>query len=320
MTRTKKAKARRPERARRERAENRAFFLTLGVGALAVAAAVAVLWLAGALGEEPEFRSLAPDDPGPIHVHGLGIDPADGTLFVATHTGLYRIERGQREAKRVGDRRQDTMGFTVAGPNRFLGSGHPDVREARERDLPALLGLIESRDSGRTWQPISLAGEADFHVLRFSGRHVYGFDASNGRLMVSADRGRTWNERTTPGQVIDVAVDPDDSKHVIASATGELAQGLYESRDAAGTWRLLGGPAGLLGWPRPRSLYVVDVSGQVFVRPAGGNALRHLGEIGGEPAALLAHTVDELYVALHDGTIKRSSDGGKTWTVRSTPG
>ena len=28
---------------------------------------------------------------------------------------------------------------------------------------------------------------------------------------------------------------------------------------------------------------------------------------------------DELSVALHDGTIKRSIDGGATWTVRSTP-
>jgi hypothetical protein len=27
----------------------------------------------------------------------------------------------------------------------------------------------------------------------------------------------------------------------------------------------------------------------------------------------------EFYAALHDGTIKRSTDGGATWTVRSTP-
>src|SRR5687768_15629237 len=64
-------------------------------------------------------------DPGPIHVHGLGINPKDGALFVATHTGLFRAGAGESRASRVADRFQDTMGFTVVGPDRFLGSGHP---------------------------------------------------------------------------------------------------------------------------------------------------------------------------------------------------
>jgi hypothetical protein len=323
MTRAKKAKARRrAERAAAQRntTRNRGFYWTLGLGGLSVLAAVAILWVGGALGDgTPSFRSLALDDPGPIHVHGLGIDPADGTLFIATHTGLYRVPSGQRRATRVGERRQDTMGFTIAGPNRFLGSGHPDVREAREKDLPGLLGLIESKDAGRTWQPISLLGEADFHVLRFSGERVYGYDASNNRLMVSDDRGRTWQERETPGQLVDLAVDPADSSRVIASAGGGLVEGLYESADAGETWRLVGGPVGLLGWPARGPLYMLDLTGEVFTSPKLGRSLHHVGAIGGEPAAFLAHTANELYAALHDGTIKRSIDGGKTWEVRSTP-
>ena len=51
----------------------------------------------------------------------------------------------------------------------------------------------------------------------------------------------------------------------------------------------------------------------------GGRTLTARGEIGGQPAALLAVGEDELYVALHDGTIKRSTDGRATWTVRSSP-
>lgn len=31
------------------------------------------------------------DEPGVEHVHGLGINPADGSLYVATHTGTFRI-------------------------------------------------------------------------------------------------------------------------------------------------------------------------------------------------------------------------------------
>jgi hypothetical protein len=33
----------------------------------------------------------------------------------------------------------------------------------------------------------------------------------------------------------------------------------------------------------------------------------------------LAQAASDLYVALHDGTIKRSTDSGSTWVVRSTP-
>lgn len=131
------------------------------------AAAVAGLFASGALlwnsskSESVEaFTGVPFTDPGPIHVHGLGIDPADGSLFIASHTGRFRVGKDSRKAVRVEDRYQDTMGFSIVGPNRFLGSGHPD---AREQELPPLLGLIESTDAGRTWQPISLLGEADFH-------------------------------------------------------------------------------------------------------------------------------------------------------------
>jgi hypothetical protein len=86
--------------------------------------------------------------PGVSHVHGLGVDPGDGTLFAATHYGTFRILR-EGAAERVGDSLQDTMGFTVVGPNHFLGSGHPDV-EGLQAGQPGLLGLIESTDGGAT--------------------------------------------------------------------------------------------------------------------------------------------------------------------------
>jgi hypothetical protein len=39
------------------------------------------------------------------------------------------------------------MGFSVAGPGRFIGSGHPDPSDTSS---PPNLGLIESRDGGQT--------------------------------------------------------------------------------------------------------------------------------------------------------------------------
>jgi photosystem II stability/assembly factor-like uncharacterized protein len=248
---------------------------------------------------------------------GLGVNPADGALFIATHTGMYRVDEGERKAERVGERYQDTMGFTIVGPNRFLGSGHPDINEARDKNLPSLLGLIESTDSGESWEPISLLGEADFHVLRFAGERVYRYDASNDRLLVSADRGRIWKELEKPGPLVDLAVDPTNARRIVATSAGGLEEGLFESRDGGEGWRRVSEAVGLLAWPG--RLYLVAGGGQVFASRDGGRRLDHRAEIGGQPAALVAEGPNELYVALHDGTIKRSSDGGATWAVRSTP-
>src|ERR687891_1348830 len=198
----------------------------VGLGALAVVLLAAGLWRLG------DDQTTSATDAGPVHVHGLGVNPADGALFIATHTGLYRSGEGDSKSLRVGDNKQDTMGFTVAGADRFLGSGHPDIQQ----DLPPLLGLIESTDGGKSWRPISLLGEADFHVLRSAGERVYGYDASNDRLLVSADRGRSWDELDKPGPLVDLAVAPLAPGRVVASSIGGLQQGLFESRDGGRTW------------------------------------------------------------------------------------
>lgn len=274
----------------------------------------AYLWSSAGNSEPSTGIRLA--DPGPVHVHGLGIDPADGSLFIATHTGLFRVGKDSRKAERVGDRYQDTMGFSIVGPNRFLGSGHPD---ARAQDLPPLLGLIESVDAGSSWQPISLLGDADFHVLRSTGSYVYGYDASNDRLLASADKGRSWDEHDKPAPIIDLAPDPSAPRRLVATMIGDLAEGMYESQDGGKSWERLGNAVGLLAWPTTGRLYLVDGRGRAMMSSAGGRELETRGNIGGQPAALLAAGKEELYVALHDGTIKRSTDGGRTWTVRSRP-
>jgi photosystem II stability/assembly factor-like uncharacterized protein len=260
-------------------------------------------------------QRLKVGDPGPVHVHGLGINPSDGALFIATHTGLFRAEEGQRKAKRVAGRYQDTMGFTVIGSDRFLGSGHPDLREK----LPPFLGLIESRDAGQNWKPISLMGKRDFHVLEARGRRVYGFgsdfETREAALLVSDDGGRSWQRRDTPEGLISLAINPRDLDHIVAS--GE--KGLYESRDAARGWRPLDGEPGLVAWPAADRLVAVAIDGVVTRSDDTGRTWRELGSVGGPPAAFESQGATELYVALHDGIVKRSTDGGASWSVRSSP-
>jgi hypothetical protein len=286
---------------------------------LALTAASLALVLAACGGDKSEEAGPPPidpvvEDPGPVHVHGLGVNPADGALFIATHTGLFRAPEGQQRARRVGDRLQDTMGFTVVGPDRFLGSGHPDGRDG----LPPFLGLIETSDAGRSWEPVSLQGDADFHVLEAAGSRVYGFgsdfDSRQQRLLVSDDDGRSWAERSPPEPLISLAIDPADSDHVVASGESEL----YVSRDGGRGWRPLGGPGGLLAWTEDGSLQLVGADGQVQLSDDAGTSWERRGEVGGPPAAFDQSGTD-LYVALHDGTVKKSSDHGESWSLRSRP-
>ena len=282
----------------------------VGLGTVALVLVVAAVWRSSG-GEQGASAA----DPGPVHVHGLGVNPADRTLFIATHTGLYRSAEGESKSVRVSDSQQDTMGFAIVDADRFLGSGHPDLRE----DLPPLLGLIESTDEGRTWEPISLLGEADFHVLRSAGERVYGYDSSGDRLMVSEDAGRSWAQVDRPAPLVDLAPDPTDAEHVVAAGAGDLAQGLYDSRDGGRSWQRIGSLVGLLAWPAPDRLYLLDSGGAVFLSTNGGNRFERRGSLGGQPAAFLGQGADELYVALHDGSVLRSTDGGATWAIRSTP-
>jgi hypothetical protein len=262
----------------------------------------------------PSANGPVIEDPGPVHVHGLGINEADGALFVATHTGLFRAAPGERRASRVGGRFQDTMGFTVVGPNHFLGSGHPDGRDK----LPPFLGLIRTRDAGRDWDPVSLLGKRDFHVLEASGRRIYGYgtdyESRQGGLLVSDDGGQSWQERLVPEPLLSLAIDPQDSDRVLAS--GE--QGVYRSTDAAQGWRPLSDEAGLLAWAQREAAYLVTLDGRVSRSADAGLSWEEVGDIGGQPAAF-ENAGRDLYAALHDGTVKVSNDGGRTWTVRSRP-
>lgn len=243
--------------------------------ALALASLVLSGCASGGVSSEPApGLSVGQDaDPGVAHVHGLGVDPADGVLYAATHYGLFRLpETGT--AQRVAGRFQDTMGFTVAGPNEFLGSGHPDFR--KDPQLPPLLGLIRSTDGAESWQNVSLSGETDFHALHSAHNKVYGWDATSGRFMVSSDAGRTWETRSTTS-LRDFAVDPTDAESVLATTE----RGLVRSRDGGRTWQPVEGAPGLVVLAWGTALYGVDVDGVVHRSATSGRTWLPAGGVGG---------------------------------------
>lgn len=155
------------------------------------------------------------------HVHAIARDPGNGKLLVAAHDGLYAYDGATPQ--RVGPV-IDLMGFTVAGPGHYYASGHPGTAT----DLPQPVGLIESRDGGKTWTVLSRGGGSDFHALTSAGSTVVGFD---GVLRSTAD-GRTWREGNLDGQPRTLAGSRNGS--TVLATTPE---GLMRSTDGGLTWQ-----------------------------------------------------------------------------------
>ena len=281
-------------------------------GAGAVVALLAVVWAVQRGGDHDDHVVLSQDDPGVTHVHGLGIDPADGTLYAATHHGVFRIpEDGQ--ATRVADRFQDTMGFTVTGPNRFLASGHPDFadKELFQEGRDPHLGLIQSTDAGESWTALSLLGEADFHALAAAHGQIYGYSATSGEFMVSPD-GKAWDRRSRTG-LVSFVVDPDDPEHVVATTE----TGLEASTDGGRSWQPISGgpPLAFLTWDTEGGLWGAGPDGAVHRSADEGTTWGRQGVLPGPPEALLVKG-SVLYAAVSEEGIFRSTDSGRTWQLR----
>jgi hypothetical protein len=239
------------------------------------------------------------------HVHGLGIDPADGRLYVATHEGVIAVAKDGK-AQRVGDT-ADYMGFTVIGPKTFLGSGHA----AEGSDEPGNRGLISSTDGGRTWKTLSLGGAADFHALKYTHDTVYGYDSTRGTLRVSTDR-TTWDSRARIA-ALDFAISPKDPDVVLATTE----DGVAASSDGGRTFGTGSGKVmAYLSWPAADALYGIDLSGGLHLSADGGATWRRTGTVpGGQPEALTAYGDGRVLAATQNG-VHESTDGGRTFTER----
>lgn len=268
-----------------------------------IAALAAIPVLMGCATDDQDGPPADRPDSSVGHIHGLGVDPADGFLYVATHHGLFRVD-GDSEPTRVADRWQDTMAFTITGPRRFLASGHPDVRE----DLPSQLGLIESTDAGQTWRPVALQGEADFHLLEQAQGILYAYDATSGELLATEDR-KSFDP-VVRAPLVSLAPDPDDPSSLLATTSrAELVSIDTEQ----GTVTAVSGPALAMIATHPSGALVgLDPHGAAHVRSQTDGDWVQLGEIGGAPAALLV--TDERWFAATEDQVLESSDAGRTWT------
>lgn len=284
-----------PKRKKNAR-RNSKYIFPLAIAVVVGIAILASIWFARSL---PDYSAdgAGGDDFG--HVHGLGVDPASGDLYAGTHYGLHRVNASGEVSKLGPDR--DYMGFAIKGPGHFLASGHPGIGD----DGPSNLGLTESRDGGETWQAMSLAGQADFHILEVSTERIYGYDAGK---VKRTENGLAWSTGATLA-VTDLAVSSVDSNRLIASTPA----GIAFSDDAGQTFTPLNDSpvAVLVSWSRPDELVGVLANGEVIASSDEAKTWEHRGSIVGLPQAITT-TGSSVYVAT-DRSIEVSSDGGRTF-------
>jgi hypothetical protein len=267
---------------------------------VAVASAVTLALLAGC-GTGGDARQPALE-----HVHGLGVNPADGMLYVASHHGVFRVD-GEGDSEQIAGRTQDFMGFTIVGPDHFLASGHPGPHDEGQ---PSNLGLIESTDAAQNWTALSLSGEADFHGMEAKHGRIYGYDSQSGQIMISTDQ-QNWERRARLG-IADIAVAPDQPDEIIATTD----QGPARSTDAGRTFSVMSnGPIlTLVDWPDSGGLLGVAPNGTIYVSSDRGATWTRRGQVTGSPAAITTYGDSDVYVATED-TIQHSRDNGATFAV-----
>lgn len=237
------------------------------------------------------------------HVHSLAIEPDTGALLIATHDGLFELD--DQALERVGDLRDDLMGFTVADSSTYVASGHPAPPEAGQSPQ---LGLISSGDGGESWEPVSLQGRADFHALDAQGPRIYGYNGASSELLRSEDGGKSWEATDQLGPVVDLAIDPTDEDRLIAATE----EGLFSSEDGGDSWDSFQGPPGLLSWTSA-GIYLIDAYGKVL-SSADGETLEPVGRTGQLAVAMTGGgDDDQLFIATDRGEILESSDGGSSW-------
>jgi len=237
------------------------------------------------------------------HVHGLGVNPADQKLYAATHAGVFAIEKGS--ASLIANRRQDTMGFTVIGPDRFLGSGHPASLDEQNP-----LGLIKTDDAARTWTTVAFAGDHDFHAIDSVGSRIYAYSADRAALLKSRDDGNNW-ETVARNGLLDIAVDQADPDHVLAT---EFNGNLISYRAGSSPVVIEDAPAlNTIDWHPQGDVVGTGRGGKVWLSSDAGKTWKTRGDLPGTAEALTVRSAT-WYAATAAG-IYASTDRGRTWTV-----
>jgi photosystem II stability/assembly factor-like uncharacterized protein len=267
---------------------------------------IATLLFAAAL----EFRNVGPFDGRLDTVAGVAGDPA--TYYVGGLGGLFKTTNGGETWSSIFNNEPvSSIGAIAIAPSNqsviYAGTGEANLRN----DVAFGDGMWRSDDAGKTWTQIGLdatAAIAAVVVDPVNAQHVfvaalgdpYKPGADRG-IYRTTDGGATWQHvlYTDPDTgASSVAIDPADPNVLFAGmwqgqrspyhlTSGGASDGLYMSTDGGDHWTRLQGN----GLPS-------GVTGRIAIAFAPS-----------EPQRVYA------MIESPQGTLWRSDDGGKTWTM-----
>jgi hypothetical protein len=251
----------------------------------------------------------------PPFVGALEVDPADGTLLLATNRGLYRVRENRFVSMRSRLGRSDVakgLAFRFTGPGEAVGSGHP----GRAQSDWAVLGLVRTEDGGRTWRSVSRLGAGDYHAIAVSGDTLAAAPGGEATVLVSQDGGQNFQPRTAPLALADLEIDPADPDRWVGTAE----TGVHLTTDGGQTWRPADSAGGArIAWPATDALFRADLDGRVSRSSDGGVTWEDVGRVDGETHGLAAVDERTLYAADLEGVVRVSRDGGETWEDFARP-
>jgi photosystem II stability/assembly factor-like uncharacterized protein len=245
-------------------------------------------------------KSVAQTLDSVTHIHH--VKAVGNKVLILTHEGLYELV-GKNNMRLVGKDKIDVMGFTTLGEV-FLASGHP----AKGSKMPNPIGLVKSIDGGLTWKAISLVGKVDFHFLEGAGSDLYGADSQSGKLMYSADSGKTWTYLGT-NVFTDIAVSPQMPEVALAVKNSQLLL----TKDAFRTTTKIKTSLKItqIEW-RKSGLYALSGS-SLYKSKNIGRTWTELRAFNGSPGILSAS--DQLMLVTVGSNIYTSKNNGKKFQL-----
>lgn len=264
------------------------------------------------------------------HIHGLGYTSDGEELYVPAHDGLRILKDSSWTIPTEGER-HDYMGFTMFKDG-FYSSGHP----APNSDLPNPLGIVRSKDYGKTIETLGLTGEIDFHgmTVGYETEEIYVFNPAQNSQMnqpgfyYSTDKAKTWEQSDLAGlkgQAVALSAHPTDAG-VVAIGTD---QGVFLSEDHGNSFERLSisGTVSAVSFGHQNNLFIATRTDEVNLFQIDLSTKESVElsvpEIGDEAISYIKQNPmkqNELVFATNNRNVYTSNDGGNTWNKTVSEG
>lgn len=291
--------------------------------------------------QETTGRPIDSDGVGPVppggHAHAVALTPENGgALLVGTHNGLFRgtpAGEGRYQWEPVGQAAK-LSGEEVTAVEIPAGARGAVFVATRN------LGVLRSRDAGRTWEPANNGlPPRPVNALAASppGSRLYAWVAGAG-LFRSQDGGNTWEpvRGNAPAhlQVTSLALNPRDENHLLLT----VGAAVLVSSDGGNLWRevRLKEENFMPQWPgridlepvpfdaafdpsNPDIVYYATSDG-IWKSGDGGFTARwlresHMRRMSSITASRGADGKTRLAAIAPNGDTYASADGGKSWQL-----